>query len=71
MDNKDFENYNIDDDFDLLDVGNDKPSSNDNSIESYEDFAKRYADAPDDNDVDLSSNNSEGFDLNSISSDDF
>lgn len=71
MDNKDFENYNIDDDFDLLDVGNDKPSSNDNPIESYEDFAKRYADAPDDNDVDLSSNNSEGFDLNSISSDDF
>lgn len=69
MDNKDFENYNIDDDFDLSSARNDKPSSDEKPIESYEDFAKRYADTSDDNDVDLSSNDSEVFDINSISSD--
>ncbi len=80
MDNKDFDNFNIDDDMDLLgsnpddsNVRQEKPSVEpyeEPVVESYEDFAKRYADSNEDNsDVDLSSNDSEVFDLNSFSED--
>ncbi len=78
MDNKDFENFNIDDDFDLFDSERNAKSKEDenpstqnfgeSSIEIYEDFAKRYAvNSEEDSGVDLSSNDSAVFDLNSFS----
>lgn len=78
MDNKDFDNFNIDDEIDLFgtnpnDESNDiekleKESFQEPSVESYEEFAKRYADNTEDEfSVDLSSNNSEILDLNSFS----
>ena len=75
MDNKDFDNFNIDDDVDLLGsdpsgASNDPHISEEPTVESYEEFAKRYSDdASEDSGIDLSSQNSEILDINSFSED--
>ena len=75
MDNKDFDNFNIDDDVDLLGsdpngASNDPNISEEPTVESYEEFAKRYSDdASEDSGIDLSSQNSEILDINSFSED--
>lgn len=62
MDNKDFENFNIDDDFDLFGAESDASDKASKSDMPQDEFGT----ANDNEDFDLSSNNSEVFDLNSF-----
>ncbi len=62
MDNKDFENYNIDDDFDLFSIESDDSDKN-YELDKVEDVQNN---TNDNEDFDLSSNDYEVFDLNSF-----